>query len=64
MNDHRPTEQSQPGSARHVMCVAWVLLVCVAYCAAYGAALIDFARGAAERLPFLSRILELLHLGA
>ena len=57
-------ERPGPGIARSVACAVWVLAVGAAYCVAFGGSLIQAARHAADRFPFLSRLLELLHLGS
>ncbi len=43
-------------------CLAWALAVVGAYCITYGFSLVQYAREAAGRFPFLARILEGLHL--
>jgi len=43
-------------------CVLWVLAVVAAYCFTFGCSLLQYARGAAGRFPFLGRVLELLRL--
>jgi len=43
-------------------CVLWVLAVAVAYSFTFGCSLLQYAREAAARFPFLGRVLELLRL--
>jgi hypothetical protein len=58
MNASPSPEPRRLGANRGALSVAWVALVCVAYVVTYGAALLDFARGAAERFPLLERLLN------
>jgi len=53
-----------PGLVVTFICTMWIVAVSVAFCVSYGSALVQYARGAAGRSPFLSQILELLHLGS
>lgn len=50
---------STPGA---LACVLWAVAVAAAYCFTFGCSLLQYARGAAGRFPFLGRVLELLRL--
>lgn len=49
-----------PGRARSLVCVAWIAAVSAAWLGTYASSLFQFARGAADRVPFLSKLLHLL----
>lgn len=55
-----PETQPPPGRARTLVCVAWLAVVSAAWLVTYASSLFQFARGAAARVPYLSKLLHLL----
>jgi hypothetical protein len=59
-----PRPERTPPRTAVVGSVVWILVVTATWCVTYGLALVRSARAAAERFPFIERLLDLLHLGA